>query len=93
MKLDILTEKFWDAVHKKCGEDLIDMAVDVNNGNITTSELIDKIAKRCDVTAKLTLKQVLRLPFNRRDVGGVNPEWALSDQDYQALKQLTGEPK
>ena len=25
--------------------------------------------------------------MNKRDVGGVNPEWALSDAQYQALKR------
>ncbi len=24
--------------------------------------------------------------MNKRDIGGVNPEWALSDFDYQAMK-------
>ncbi len=25
--------------------------------------------------------------MNKRDVGGVNPEWALSDKEYQALRE------
>jgi hypothetical protein len=29
--------------------------------------------------------------MNMRDVGGVYPEWALSDKDYQALKNLVKE--
>lgn len=32
--------------------------------------------------------------LNKRDVGGINPEWAMSDKDYQVLKAwyLSGAP-
>ena len=40
----------------------------------------------CNAQKEKEIGEILTL-LNKRDVGGINPEWAMSDKDYQALKQ------
>ena len=42
----------WEKVHEKAGCDLIDMVMDFTHGRINANELMESIAKRCDITAE-----------------------------------------
>ncbi len=55
-------------------------------------EQIAELTKKLDdrekdlIDAKREEGERIVSKMNRRDVGGINPEWALCDKDYQALK-------
>ena len=70
-------------------EIIADMANEYNNLPI---EKVHKTWEEIlrDAAAIHAAKQIIDR-MNMRDVGGVYPEWALSDKDYQALKNLVKE--
>ena len=39
----------YEAIHKNSGQDLLSLAVDIENENISTTQILEYIAKRTDV--------------------------------------------
>ncbi len=56
----LLTDKDWEKIHKKAGCDVMDIASDVRNQNINSSQLMEVIAKRCDVVAEVMHAKTLK---------------------------------
>lgn len=62
-----------DKHYKKTGE-VLGLKVEEAIANTATDKAIKKIDEL--------------LIFCKRDVGGINPEWAICDRNYQELKKL-----
>ena len=45
-----------------------------------------QLTKAIPIIFKFGIREVTSR-LNKRDVGGINPEWALSDRDYQELEE------
>jgi len=50
-------------------------------------ELFDDFQAIANAAADKAIKNILN-HMNKRDVGGINPEWAISNTFYQALRKL-----
>jgi hypothetical protein len=57
----LLTDEDWDRVNVEAGEDIIGMVMDATHGRITPNELMDKIAKRCDISIQAQLQKILKI--------------------------------
>ena len=51
----LLSDEDWEKINSDTGDDVVGMVIGYKLGNITSGELMDKIALRCDVTAKAQL--------------------------------------
>lgn len=71
----------------------VSRAIDAYEGNLPKVE-INKIYETGELSivraANKKLVEWLIRHLNKRDVGGINPEWALSDKDLQSLKKELG---
>ncbi len=71
-----LTDEDWESVNKKCGFDVMDIIINLDN-RYTKNEQMEMIAKRSDETAQAQLNKVLNDPdlalINRKKKEPENP--------------------
>ena len=48
-------ENFWEAVNTECHKDILGAVMDFKYERITASELMDYIAFRCEISARLAI--------------------------------------
>lgn len=44
---------FWEKVNQRCGEDIIDIVMDIVYGRVSAGDTMERINKRCKITRKI----------------------------------------
>lgn len=70
-----------------------DMSLDEQIGaDLEAAHQLKYIQECIDQTRQDTIREMLG-KLNKRDVGGIYPEWAMCDKDYKEYRQSLGEKK